>query len=64
MFLQELKYVVLPNYPLVLSLLKPRKIRVFWNPKKKSDPNRRSPLNSSIENSNLKPIAAISKPPE
>ena len=41
MFLQELKDVVLPNYPLVLSL-----------------------LNSSIENSNLKPIVAISKPPE
>ena len=37
----------MPNYHLVLSLLKSRKIGVFW--KKKSSSNRCSPLNSSIE---------------
>ena len=36
MFLQELKDVILTNYPLVLSVLKPREIEVFWNEKKKS----------------------------
>ena len=38
----------LPNYPLILSLLKYRNVWVFWN-KKKSDSNRCSPLNSSID---------------
>ena len=33
--MQELKDIVLPNYPLVLSLLKYRKVWVFWNKKKK-----------------------------
>ena len=46
--MQHLKEIVLPNYPLVLSLLKYRNVWVFWN-KKKSDSNRCSPLNSSIE---------------
>ena len=40
------KKIVLPNYPLVLSLLKYRNVWIFWN-KKKSDSNRCSPLNSS-----------------
>ena len=34
MFLQELKDVVLPNYLLVLSLLKPKEIKVVLNNKK------------------------------
>ena len=46
--MQHLKEIVLPNYPLVLSLLKYRNVWVFWN-KKKSGSNRCSPLNSSIE---------------
>ena len=33
MFMQELKDIVLPNYPLVLSLLKHRDVWVFWNKK-------------------------------
>ena len=72
--MQYLKEIVLPNYPLVLSLLKHRNVWVFWNKKKivllnyplglsllkyrnvwvfwnkkKSDSNRCSLLNSSIE---------------
>ena len=47
--MQHLKEIVLPNYPLVLSLLKYRNVWVFWN-KKKSGLNRCSPLNSSIDN--------------
>ena len=47
--MQELKDIVLPNYPLVLSLLKHRNVWVFWNKKKKSSSNRCSPLNNSIE---------------
>ena len=31
---QYLKEIVLPNYPLVLSLLKHRNVWVFWNQKK------------------------------
>ena len=46
--MQHLKEIVLPNYPLVLSLLKYRNVWVFWN-KKKSGSNRYNPLNSSIE---------------
>ena len=42
------KKIVLLNYPLGLPLLKYRNVWVFWN-KKKSDSNRCSPLNSSIE---------------
>jgi len=34
--LQELKDIVLPNYPLVLFLLKPKDVWVFWNKKKKN----------------------------
>ena len=33
--MQYLKEIVLPNYPLVLSLLKHRNVWVFWNKKKK-----------------------------
>ena len=32
--MQHLKEIVLPNYPLVLSLLKYRNMWVFWNKKK------------------------------
>ena len=32
--MQELKDIVLPNYLLVLSLLKHRNVWVFWNKKK------------------------------
>ena len=32
--MQHLKEIVLPNYPLVLSLLKHRNVWVFWNKKK------------------------------
>ena len=45
--MQHLKEIVLPNYPLVLSLLKYRNVWVFWN-QKKSGSNRCCPLNSSI----------------
>ena len=45
----EQKKIVLLNYPLGLSLLKYRNVWVFWNIKK-SDSNRCSPLNSSIDN--------------
>ena len=31
--MQHLKEIVLPNYPLVLSLLKYRNVWVFWNKK-------------------------------
>ena len=34
--MQHLKEIVLPNYPLVLSLLKYRNVWVFWNKKKKN----------------------------
>ena len=47
--LVQVRLVFLPDYPLVLYLLKPRDVGVFWN-KKKSCPNRKSPLNSSIDN--------------
>ena len=33
--MQYLKEIVLPNYPLVLSLLKHRNVWVFWKKKKK-----------------------------
>ena len=32
--MQHLKEIVLPNYPLILSLLKYRNVWVFWNKKK------------------------------
>ena len=47
--LVQVRYIFLPNYPLILSLLKLRSVGVFWN-KKKSSPNRGNPLNSRIEN--------------
>ena len=48
--LVQVKHVFLPDYPLVLSLLKSRDVGVFWNQKKKkSGPNSESPLNSSID---------------
>ena len=42
----QVRHVFLLYYPLVLSLLEPGGIGVFWN-KKKFNPNRRNPLNSS-----------------
>ena len=32
--LVQVKYVFLPDYPLVLSLLKPKGVGVFWKKKK------------------------------
>ena len=49
--LVQVRLVFLPDHHLVLYLLKPKDVGVFWNiKKKKSDPNRKSPLNSSIDN--------------
>ena len=45
----QVRHVFLPDYPLILSLLKPRGVGVFWN-QKKSGPNIGIPLNSSINN--------------
>ena len=45
----EVKVIFLSDCPLVLSLLKHRGIGAFLN-KKKKIPNKRSPLNSSIDN--------------
>ena len=51
--MQHLKEIVLPNYPLVLSLFKYRNVWVFWN-KKKSDSNKHSPLNNNIDKNKVK----------
>ena len=51
--LVQVKHVLLPNYHLVLSLLKPRGVGVFGNKKKKSGLNRGCPLNSSIDVSDI-----------
>ena len=45
--LVRVRVTFLPNYPLVLSLLKYRGIRAFLNLKIRN-PNRESPLNNSI----------------
>ena len=42
------KIVFLPDCPLILSLLKYKGVRAFLN-KKMKNPNRGSPLNSSIK---------------
>ena len=34
--LVQVRHVFLPNYHLVLSLIKPRGVGVFWNQKKKN----------------------------
>ena len=57
--LAQVKHVFLPDYSLVLSLLKSRDVGIFWNQKKKSGANSRSPsfflvekiipLNNSID---------------
>ena len=44
----QVRHVFLLDYHLVLSLVKPRGVGVFWN-KKKNDPNKRDSLNSSID---------------
>ena len=44
----QVRHVFLLDYHLVLSLVKPRGVGVFWNKKKKNDPNKRDSLNSSI----------------
>ena len=46
--LVRVRVTFLPNYPLVLSLLKYRGVRAFLN-LKISNPNRRNPLNNSID---------------
>ena len=46
--LVQVRHVFLSDSPLVLSLFKPKGVGVFWN-KKKSGPNRKNPLNSSID---------------
>ena len=48
--LVEVRHIFLLDYPLILSLLEPKGVRVFWKKKKKSGPNRRSLLNNSIDN--------------
>ena len=46
----QVRHAFLPNYHLVLSLLKPRGVRYFGiKKKKKSGPNKGSPLNNSID---------------
>ena len=62
--LAQVKHVFLPDYHLVLSLLKSRDVGIFWNKKKKKNPvqiveaplffffflvEKVSPLNSSID---------------
>ena len=46
------KIVFLPDCPLILSLLKHKGVRAFLN-KKMKNPNRGSPLNSSIDKLHL-----------
>ena len=45
--LVQLKHVFLPDYPLLLSLLKHKSFRGIFE-QKKSDSNRKNSLNSSI----------------
>ena len=47
--LVQVRHVFLLDYHLVLSLLKPRGVGVFWGKKKKSGPNMGSLLNNSID---------------
>ena len=48
----QVRHVLLPDCPLVLSLVKPMDVGVFWNKKKKKKiwSKQGSPLNSSIDN--------------
>ena len=46
--LVQVRHVFLSDYHLILSLLKPRGVGVFWNKKKKSGSNKRSLLNSVV----------------
>ena len=48
--LVQVRHVFLLDYPVVLSQLKLRGVRAFWNKKKKkkSGPNKGSPLNSIV----------------
>ena len=48
------RVVFLPNCPLILSPLKYKDIWAFFNQKKKRNPNKRNPLNSSININNEK----------
>ena len=52
----RVKDVFLLGYSLVVSLLKPKEIGVFWNKKKKkkSGPNGKNSFNSSIDKFKLK----------
>ena len=47
--LVQVRYVFLSDYHLVLSLLKPRGVGIFWN-QKNFGLNKGNPLNSSIDN--------------
>ena len=44
----QVRHVFLSDYLLILSLLKPRGVGVFWN-QKTSFQTKEAPLNSSIE---------------
>ena len=46
--LVQVRYVFLPDYPSILSLLKPRRVGAFWN---QNNPvqTEEAPLNSSID---------------
>ena len=46
--LVQVRHVFLPDYPLILSLLKPRDVGAFWNQKTPFQIEE-APLNSSIE---------------
>ena len=49
--LVQVRHAFLPDYHLVLSLLKLRGVWVFWNQKKKMfSPKKGGPLNSSVDN--------------
>ena len=50
--LVQVRHIFLADYILVLPLLKLMGVGVFWNKKKKSDQNRRSSLNNSIDKYN------------
>ena len=53
--LVQIRHVFLPNYLLILSLLEHKVARYFG--KKKSGPNRKNPLNSSINIENDFPFS-------
>ena len=46
----EVRVAFLPDYPLVLSLLKYRDVGAFLKKKKMRNPNKKNSLNNSIDN--------------